>query len=147
MSEKLFANFKEIDYNKFNILNNLFFDLSEPVFNIFNIRMKRYIKNMTIRVTEVNSEELVITAIITWRHKKTQYVHELTHEIIIKYNDIPISCKTISTCYQMIALELYYIINLLQNTKCKVHCSKCIKKECSRGKIIERYVHKFNKNR
>ena len=137
--------FDNLEENNINIFKNLFFNLTGPVYDKINIRMKRFINTLDIKVDEINKDDILIRVTINWKHKKTKYVHEIVHDIKIEYKDFDAICKDLNTLYSMIATEIFYMIDLLQNTKCKVHCSRCIKKECSRGKIIERYVHKFKK--
>ena len=141
----IFEDIKNLEEQKFNIFKNLFFDFSGPVYDKINIRMKKYIINFSTKIESIDNSCILIRVVVIWRHRRTKYVHEIKHDIGISYNDFNDICKDLNTLFTMIATEMFYLIELLQNTKCKVHCSRCIKKECSRGTILERYVHKFKK--
>jgi hypothetical protein len=134
--------FTAIQQGNFDLLAALFFNISEPVLKVFDCRLKRYINSLSISLVDIDNEKITLSATVVYKHIKTKYIHSIDHLIELKFSDFSSLFKNILDVYDTIAVELYYFINLLQKTKCKVHCSRCIKKECSRGLILERYVHK-----
>jgi hypothetical protein len=130
-----------LSQENFDLINNLFFNLSAPILKVFDYRLRRYINSLSMSLVDIDDEKIVLLATVVYKHIKTKYVHSIDHSIELKFSDFSSLFKNILDVYDTIAVELYYFIDLLQKTKCKVHCSRCIKKECSRGLILERYVH------
>ena len=131
-----------IGQDNFDILTDLFFNMAVPVLKVFDYRLKRYINSLNIKLIDTDNEKIVLVATVVYKHIKTKYIHSIDHTIELKFSELKSLFKNISDVYDTIAVELYYMISLLQKTKCNVHCSRCVKKECSRGLILERYVHK-----